>query len=828
MNRMPENKDQTDIDRKGTELDPPSAPLPEEGKTTEKVMRLAMIELNDVVVFPYGLATLVVESKAMIALLETIVANERLVALFPICKPAQTPQPPTGISDEKELETFAVEDRRLSSTGTIGRIVKMLRFPDGTVRILVRGLKRIHYEKLLSVKEPYTVKIREIREEVEAGIEVSAMLKNAITHYQEIVSSSPFYPDELRVAVLNIEDNSRLVDMMADTLSLNVSEKIHLLASSSLMARLQILTILLNREVEVLRLGSKIQMQVSNALSKNQRDFFLREQLRMIQKELGEESKNPDIKALEERMKSVKLSEKAEAAVKKELQRLETIPQASAEYSVAHTYVDWILSLPWNVFTEDRIDILEASKILDEDHYDLKTVKDIILDFLSVLQLKKDKKSPILCFIGPPGVGKTSLGQSIAKAMQRKFVRMSLGGIRDEAEIRGHRRTYIGALPGRIIQGLKKAQSANPVFMLDEIDKIGSDFRGDPASALLEVLDPQQNNSFMDHYIELDFDLSSVMFIATGNITDSIPPALLDRMELLYLPGYTLGEKKEIAKRFLVPRQIKDNGLPTDKVEFPEKTVESLIQRYTREAGVRNLERSIAKISRKLARQIVESPKKKSQKKMLIGENSLQKFLGPPKYFLDEAEKKAQIGIATGMAWTSSGGSIIPVEVSYMPGKGNLKLTGSLGEVMKESAETAFSYARSNYRRFKIDSDIFAQNDFHIHIPDGATPKDGPSAGITILTALISSLTKRPVKELVSMTGEITLSGKVTPVGGIKEKVIAAMASGIKTVVIPEKNAKDLDDLPPEAKEKIKFFKIRKVDDALKFVLANSKTESPD
>ena len=822
---MPDEIDDEDIpvpEKTSAPPGPSNPPKATDGEGEKSLFKIPLLILNDVVVFPYALSPLVIDSKETIALIENVIANDRLIGLFPIYHHLPSHSGTPELFDEKDIETFTVDGKLVSIVGVVARIVKMLKFPDGTVRVLVRGLKRLKAIKLVNQKEPYTIEAEEILEEPEDSIEITAMIRNAINQFQEIISSSPFYPEELRVAIINIDDNSRLVDLISETLNIGLVEKLHLLATTSIQGRLQLLMILLNREIEVLRVGTKIQSQISSAMSKTQRDYFLREQLKTIQKELGEESKNPDIKALEEKMKTLKLPDKAEKAVQKELHRLESIPQASAEYSVSHTYIDWILSLPWNVFTEDRIDINEAEKILDEDHYDLKPIKDVILDFLSVLQLKKDKKSPILCFIGPPGVGKTSLGQSIARSMQRKFVRMSLGGIRDEAEIRGHRRTYIGALPGRIIQGLKKAQCANPIFMLDEIDKIGADFRGDPASALLEVLDPQQNSTFMDHYVELEFDLSSVMFIATGNITDTIPSALIDRMEIIYLPGYTASEKKEIAKRFIVPRQIKDCGLEGKDVSFSDEAISSIIHNYTREAGVRNLERNISKISRKIARRIVQ--KKKNSGKFVISSKDLQKYLGPQKFFLDEAELKPETGIATGMAWTSAGGTIIAVEVTYMPGKGALKLTGSLGDVMKESAETAFSYAKSHHKDLGIDPAIFTSNDFHIHIPDGATPKDGPSAGITILVALVSSVTKKAVKELLAMTGEITLRGKVTPVGGIKEKVIAAMAAGIRTVLLPEKNAKDLIELPPEVKKTMKFVKIKNAMQVIKLVLITNKT----
>jgi ATP-dependent Lon protease len=542
----------------------------------------------------------------------------------------------------------------------------------------------------------------------------------------------------------------------------------------------------------------------------------------MIKDELGENSENPDINSINEKLETLSLPEEVALTVKKETERLKMIPQASSEYHVAYTYITWLLEVPWNNFSEGDIDITEAASILDKDHYDLKDVKERILEFLSVLQLKKDQKSPVLCFVGPPGVGKTSLGKSIARAMGRKFVRMSLGGIKDEAEIRGHRRTYVGALPGRIIQGLKKAGTSNPVFMLDEIDKVGNDFRGDPASALLEVLDPQQHHAFSDHYLELDYDLSSVMFIATANILDTIPPALMDRMEIIRLPGYTAMEKKQIARRYLIPRQLKENGLKRSQLTITVSAVNELIGYYTREAGVRNLERAIGALCRKTARKIVEKEIPGDKKKSLKA-GDVRELMGPRKFFLDEAERKPEVGLATGMAWTSAGGTILPVEATLMPGKGELKLTGSLGNVMKESAQAAFSFVKSRSETLKIDHRIFSDKDFHIHVPDGATPKDGPSAGITIITALVSLLTKRPVISGTAMTGEITLRGKVTPVGGIKEKVIAALRAGIKTVILPEKNRKDLEDIPEEVRNKIKFEFFEKASDVLKFILKKNR-----
>ena len=506
--------------------------------------------------------------------------------------------------------------------------------------------------------------------------------------------------------------------------------------------------------------------------------------------------------------------------VKKETERLDMIPQASGEYTIAYNYIDWILSLPWQTYTEDRIDVAEAAKILDRDHFGLKDVKERILEFLSVLQLKQDRKAPILCFVGPPGVGKTSLGKSIANAMGRKFVRMSLGGIKDEAEIRGHRRTYLGALPGRILQGLKKAGSSNPVFVLDEIDKIGSDFRGDPASALLEVLDPQQNNAFNDHFLELDYDLSSVMFIATANLLDTIPPPLLDRMDIITLPGYTPYEKRQIARKYLVPRQIRENGLEGKKISFPLKSIDGIINSYTREAGVRSLERTIGTVLRKVARKVVDKAFDPVADSVVTPE-AVRKYLGAPKFLMDEIRKKPEVGTATGMAWTSVGGTILQVEAIMMPGKGELKLTGSLGEVMKESALTAFSFIRSKAEEFHIDPEVFRKNDFHIHVPDGATPKDGPSAGVTLSTALISLLTGKAVRGDLAMTGEITLRGKITAVGGIKEKVIGALRAGVREIILPEENRKDLEDIPDEVREKLKFHFVTEAGQAWKLAIVN-------
>jgi ATP-dependent Lon protease len=789
-------------------------------------LKLPILPLTDTVIFPYTLSTLVIDKEDTIKFIMKISEGERLIGLFPDLSSDNLEQqdeiesfPEMNIQDELQFETIQIKDQRISNIGVIGRIVKLLKFPDNTVRVLVRGLKRIRFDKLITKAPNFFATVEELPQLRDSSLESVAMARNAQNQFQEIINMSPNFPEEMKVAILNVEDYSRLADLIADTLNISFTEKLGILTAPTLNERYQLLTMLLNREVEVLHLGNEIQTQVSNALSQSQREFFLREQLKTIKQELGEEDANPDITAIRKRMAKKELPDKVLKVIEKEIDRLQVMPQAASEYHVSFNYVDWLLSVPWNEYTEDRNDIKAAKKILDTDHYSLKDVKERILEFLSVLQMKNDKKSPILCFVGPPGVGKTSLGQSIAKSMKRKFIRMSLGGVRDEAEIRGHRRTYVGALPGRVIQGLKKAGSTNPVFMLDEIDKLGNDFRGDPASALLEVLDPQQNNSFNDHYLEMDFDLSSVMFIATANILDTIPPALLDRMEVMRLPGYTPTEKRQIAKRYLVPRQIKENGLNSKQISIPLKTLDELIDYYTMEAGVRNLERTIGSICRKVTRKIMEDELPKD-KRTTINPKDVHKYLGQRKFLMEETTRKPEVGLATGMAWTSVGGTILPVESTMMKGKGLLQLTGSLGDVMKESAQTAFSYIKSKYNELGIkDYSIFEKHNFHIHVPDGATPKDGPSAGITIATSVVSMLTNRKVRVRTSMTGEITLRGKITAIGGLREKVTAALRSGINTIVMPKQNEKDLDEVPEEVKSKLKFVFVEDIKEALEFLL---------
>ncbi len=779
--------------------------------------------MRDPVVFPFGLTPLLVDGEDKLAILRRAMASDRLLAIFP------------EMPDDEELGTLPVKvslkiftcaEKRRSMVGVLARVVKELKFPDGSVRIVVRGVKRISFSKLELADGVPVARFRGIPEnrEENENEEVIARQKSVLMLFQELAGMMPGLPDELQVAVLNAGSPARMADMIADSMSFSYPEKLLLLVLSEVRARQEFLAILLNRELEVMKLSMKIQSEVSQAMSQQQREFYLREQLRTIQEELGEDSRNPDIIELEKRISETELPDKVSEVIAKEMARLEVIPQAAPEYHISYTYITWLLDVPWLKFTEDRLDCLEAAKVLDADHYGLEDVKERILEFLAVLQLRKndDRKAPILCLVGPPGVGKTSLGQSIARAMNRNFVRVSLGGVRDEAEIRGHRRTYVGAMPGRIVQNLKKAGTANPVFMLDEIDKLANDFRGDPASALLEVLDPAQNYAFNDHYLEVDCDLSKVFFIATANLLDTIPGPLRDRMEIIRLPGYTSFEKREIARRYLVPRQLKASGLTAKQVRFHLSGVDELIDYYTREAGVRDLERTVGQVLRKIARRIVEG-KIEAGAPVSVTPKLVQELLGPRKFLLDEAEN-AGPGYATGMAWTSCGGVILPIEVIAIPGgKGALKLTGSLGKVMQESAETAFSLIRAHAAEWKIEPAYFNEHDFHIHVPDGATPKDGPSAGITLTLALISLLTGRSLIPRLSMTGEITLRGRVTAVGGIREKVIAALRAGIRQVILPEENRKDTLEIPEEVRKKLEFHFVSEFHEALKIAFPKHK-----
>ncbi|MBU6399667.1 MAG: endopeptidase La, partial [Verrucomicrobia bacterium] len=703
--------------------------------------------------------------------------------------------------------------------GCAGRVLKMLKFPDNTMRVLVEGLRRIRITAY-ETQTPYLrARVEVLKDVAEESLELSALTRNAQQLFQEVINLSPALSDQVKVAALNLQAPGKLSDLIAANLNLSLEERQRLLEIAQVKERLSALLPLLNRELEVLTLGSKIQKEVASTMSKTQRDYFLREQIRAIQKELGEgDPTATEMTGLREQIEKNKLADEAKKVALKELERLLQIPPNAAEYTVSRNYLDWLITLPWSQGTEDKLDLAAAERILEEQHYGLTKVKDRLLEFIAVIKLKHKLKGPILCLVGPPGVGKTSLGKSIADALGRKFARISLGGMRDEAEIRGHRRTYVGALPGRILQTLRRVESNNPVILLDELDKVGSDFRGDPASALLEVLDPQQNSGFTDHYLDVPFDLSRVLFITTANWLDPVHPALRDRLEVIELPSYTAAEKLQIARRYLVPRQVEEHGLKRKLLRFTDAALRHVIEDYTREAGVRQLEREIASLTRKAARKIAGGHV--SHSPLLITPETLPDFLGPSRFIAETAERILECGIATGLAWTPVGGDILFIEATRMPGKGRLMLTGSLGEVMKESAQTALSYLRSQAQRLKLEVGNFDRQDLHIHVPAGATPKDGPSAGLTIALALVSLLSQRLVRSEVAMTGEISLRGRVLPVGGIKEKVLAAARSGIKRVILPEQNRKDWVDVPAEIRQKVKATFVRHIAGAISPALA--------
>ncbi|MBU1075651.1 MAG: endopeptidase La [Spirochaetes bacterium] len=760
---------------------------------------IGILPLQKLTLFPFQIAPLIIMNQKSLNLIDEVMVRHRIVCV---------------VTQKKENGPY--NSSTLYNFGCVCKILRMIKLPNGNIRILVQGVARAEIKEFLS-EDPYIkAKIRVKDDIVKHGRELDALKRNIIKEFQKIASHIPQIGEELQIIVSNIEDPSKLADMIATNMNIDTKERQKLLQMLDVKKRIEKILYHLSRELDVLELGSKIQTQVKSGLDKKQREFYLRQEMEAIKKELGESDEvTSEINDLKKKIKAANMPEKVEEVAMKELTRMNNMQPGFAEYTVIRTYIEWLIDLPWSIETKDNLDILRVEKVLDADHYDLEKVKERIIEYLSVRKLKSDMKGPILCFVGPPGVGKTSLGQSIARAMNRKFVRISLGGIRDEAEIRGHRRTYVGALPGRIILSMKNAGSNNPIFMLDEIDKVGADFRGDPASALLEVLDPQQNNQFTDHYLDIPFDLSKVFFITTANILDTIPPALLDRMEILRIPGYTLEEKVNIAKKYLVDRQLKENGIENKKIKFTSSGLKSLIKDYTREAGVRNLEREIGSICRKIARKIAEN-KKYSHK---VDEENVPAFLGPKRFFSETAERIKMPGIATGMAWTSVGGSILFIEASKMKGKGLLQLTGSLGEVMKESASIALSLIKSNDQKLGINFNAFDKTDFHIHVPEGATPKDGPSAGITIFTALYSLLVNKKVKSDYSMTGEITLRGKILPIGGIKEKVLAAKEAGIKNIIMPKLNEKDMEDIPKSIKSYLKFHLVDDIQDVTKIVI---------
>lgn len=762
---------------------------------------LPILPVRNVVLFPWMVIPLLVAREKSVQLIDEAMEGDKIIGVA------------IQVNAEKEHPT---EDD-IVRFGTAGLILKMLKLPDGSQRILIQGLKRIKIHEFISDTPYFRAKVEVIEEFYIENNETEILVKTLKENFQKFVENTTISADTLS-AVLNTGDPGRLVDFISANINLKAEEMQDILETVDLKDRIKKVTLLLARQLELKEIASNIQKQVKNEMDKTQREYYLREQLKAIRKELGEDdSSNHEIEEFREKIAKAKMPPDVENEAKRELDRMSRMHYDSAEYTVSRTYLDWLVSLPWSISTEDNLDITRVQQVLDEDHYDLKKVKERITEYIAVRKLNPDMKGPILCFVGPPGVGKTSLGRSIARAVGRKFERMSLGGMKDESEIRGHRRTYIGAMPGRIINALRRASSNNPVIMLDEIDKVGTDFRGDPSSALLEVLDPEQNFSFTDHYLNVAFDLSKVMFIATANITDTIPPALKDRMEMLELPGYIEEEKIEIFKKHIMPKVLKEHGLEGVCITIPTSCIKTIIRDYTREAGLRNLEREFASICRKIATKIAKN--ETENKKFKITEKVIKEYLGPKKFYSELAERTNIPGIAIGVAWTQFGGDILFIESTKMKGQKSFKVTGQLGDVMKESAEAALSYIRANSSLLNIDESVFEKIDIHVHIPAGAIPKDGPSAGITIATSLASLLTERKVRHDIAMTGEITLRGKVLPVGGIKEKVLAARRAGIKNIIIPKRNEKDLEEIPAHLKKDMKFFFVTNVEEVLKLSL---------
>jgi ATP-dependent Lon protease len=762
---------------------------------------LPVLPLKETVVFPDSATPLAIGQERSIQLIDDVVARDRLLALVTVRSP--------------DVEQPGWDD--LHDVGTAAIVHKLIKVPDGTLRILVQGVERIRLEDRLQ-DEPYLVgSFEEVPDELVETPELEALTRNVQMLYGRIVGLVPYLPAELELAAANVDDPSALSYLVASTLRLKTEEKQELLEEANVEQRLRELSRVLNRELEVFELGTKIQSQVQSEMEKGQREFFLRQQLKAIQEELGEgDPEQAELQELRERIESADLPEETRKAIDRELGRLERLPSAAAEYGVIRTYIDWILSLPWAQTTEDNLDLDHARQVLDEDHYDLEKVKDRIIEYLAVAKLRGDVSGSILCFVGPPGVGKTSLGQSIARALERKFTRISVGGVRDESEIRGHRRTYIGAMPGTIIRALRDAESRNPVFLIDEIDKMGSDFRGDPASAMLEVLDPEQHQSFRDHYLDLPFDLSKVLFICTANQIETIPPPLLDRMDVINLSGYTEDEKLGIAKRYLVPKQLEAHGLTTEQARFTDGALRVVIREYTREAGVRNLERQIAALCRKAARRVAEGKAKGTTR---IDERRVRSWLGPRRFAGEIRKRTEDPGVATGLAVTATGGDVLFIEATAYPGRGRLKVTGQLGEVMQESAEAALSWVRSHAAQLGLDPAWFGDHDIHVHVPAGAVPKDGPSAGITMVTAIVSLVSGRPVSSEVAMTGEVTLTGQVLPIGGVREKVLAAQRAGVRKVILPKENEPDLAELPGETRKELEFVLAEHVDEVLEGAL---------
>ena len=766
---------------------------------------LGILPLRDTILFPHAILPLAVARESSVALVHDAVRERKVIGVVTQRDPA--------VDDPVESDLYRV--------GTLTHIHKMFKFPDGSLRLVVQGVQRFRVLQVTQYR-PFVRAQIELLKDVfppEQEIEVRALAQSALGLFQRIVELSPTLSDELSTLAANIQEPSRLADFVTGSLqSLNTAQKQELLEVLEVRTRLDRLNKVLVKDLEVLEVGNKIQSQVKTELQKNQREYYLREQMKAIQKELGEgDDQQREMNELRDKVEKAGMSEEAKKEALRELDRLSKMSPAAAEYTVTRTDLDWLVALPWQKRSEHEIDIVKAKEVLDNDHYDLEKIKERILEYLAVRKMKPDIKGPILCFVGPPGVGKTSLGRSIASALGRKFHRISLGGMRDEAEIRGHRRTYIGALPGQIIQGLRRAETKNPVFMLDEVDKLGADFRGDPSAALLEVLDPEQNFSFKDHYIDLPFDLSEVLFICTANILDTVPPALRDRMEVIRLAGYTEEDKLHIARRHLIPRQIENHGLKPEQVAFGDDSLKKLIREYTREAGLRNLEREVASITRKIARRHAEG----RTEPVAVTPELVEEFLGAPYFMREELEERTYIpGVAVGLSWTPAGGDVLYIEATQMWGQKGLTLTGQLGDVMKESAQAALSWVRAHARQLGIEESFFERVDLHLHVPEGAIPKDGPSAGVTLVTSLVSLLTGRPVRPRVAMTGEVTLSGRVLPVGGIKEKVLAAHRMGIKEVILPKRNEKQAEeDIPENVRNELKIHLVSAVEEVLELVL---------
>jgi ATP-dependent Lon protease len=787
------------------------------GETVEPTVKtslpkaLPILPLRDSVPFPETLTPLAIGQERSIALVNDVLAGDRMLVML--------------ASRDAEIEFPGPGD--LYRVGVAGVVARMLKVPDGTLRILVHGAQRVDVGDFVST-EPYLVAtIEEAPDIVRPSAELEALHRNVQTIFSRIIEELPYLPEELHVAVANLDDAAELAHMIAGALRIKTEEKQALLEERDVTKRLRMLSELLARELELVEIGSKIQTQVQSEMEKGQREWFLRQQMKAIQEELGEfDEQEIETQELRQQLEAAGLPEDAMKQAERELGRFERLPPQAAEHGVIRTYLEWLASLPWSSSTEDNLDLRHAREVLDRDHYDIDRVKDRILEFLAVRRLKPDARSSILCFVGPPGVGKTSLGRSIADAMGRKFERISVGGVRDESEIRGHRRTYIGAMPGTIIRALRDAGTNNPVFMIDEIDKMGADFRGDPASAMLEVLDPEQNSTFRDHYIDLPFDLSSCFFICTANLLDPVPPALRDRMEVIELSGYTHEEKREIAKRYLVPRQMEQNGVGRSKIEFTDEALDLIIDGYTREAGVRNLEREIGSVCRKVAREFAEG---KRRSKRTIRAATVTELLGKRRILPDAQRRTGVPGVATGLAWTPSGGDVLFVEATAYPGDGKLQITGQLGNVMKESAAAALSYVKTATESFDgaVTHEWFRTHDLHVHVPAGAIPKDGPSAGITMATALASRITGRPVRADTAMTGEITLTGQVLPIGGLKEKALAAQQAEIKRVIIPRPNEPDIDDIPAHLRKRLKFILVDSADEVLDAALEKRRVK-PD